>query len=55
MEYSLMAVCECKITAESERDALIALSRGIEDCVVANGEVRRLAVMKAGAKIITGD
>jgi hypothetical protein len=56
MEYNLMAVCECKITAESEGDALSILSRRIEDCVVENnGELKRLVVLKAGARIITGD
>ena len=46
MEYALIAICECRISAESEREAIHALSRGIEDHVISTGALKRLSIRK---------
>ena len=46
MEYALIAICECRISAENEREAIHSLSRGIEDHVTDSGVLKRLSVRK---------
>lgn len=46
MEYALIAICECRISAENEREAIHSLSRGIEDHVTSAGVLKRLSIRK---------
>jgi hypothetical protein len=45
MEYALIAVCECRVSAENEREAIHTLSRGIEDHVTSAGVLKRLSIL----------
>lgn len=53
--FRCLALCECLVYAESERDAVHVLSNEIEDHVITVGDLVRLEVSRLGPGItVTG-